>query len=133
MRCPSCSFDNPDQFKFCGQCGAQLIELLRVRLPEPAQSEFLRQLVERRWQVPLFLWIFWLVSRFFNCSRHLTLTHVRANRLYSEANTLQDGFHCRIYMLPYALYGRCRTLPYICDGGANTVSHGLHRGSRLLP
>ena len=24
MRCPSCGFENPDQFKFCGQCGAQL-------------------------------------------------------------------------------------------------------------
>ncbi len=24
MRCPQCDFENPPNFKFCGQCGAAL-------------------------------------------------------------------------------------------------------------
>jgi class 3 adenylate cyclase len=34
MKCPSCNFENPDQFKFCGECGTRIVKIL----PEPFSS-----------------------------------------------------------------------------------------------
>jgi class 3 adenylate cyclase/predicted ATPase len=28
MECPSCQFNNPDQFKFCGECGTRIVDIL---------------------------------------------------------------------------------------------------------
>jgi len=34
MKCPNCHFENPDQFKFCGECGTRIVDLI----PEPVSS-----------------------------------------------------------------------------------------------
>ena len=28
MKCPSCNFENPDQFKFCGECGTRIVDVI---------------------------------------------------------------------------------------------------------
>lgn len=28
MKCPSCYFENPDNFKFCGECGTRIVEII---------------------------------------------------------------------------------------------------------
>ncbi len=33
MKCPNCGFDNPDQFKFCGQCGTRLVSSIPQHRP----------------------------------------------------------------------------------------------------
>jgi class 3 adenylate cyclase/predicted ATPase/anti-anti-sigma regulatory factor len=35
MKCPSCNFENPDQFKFCGECGTRIVDVL----PEPFSAD----------------------------------------------------------------------------------------------
>ncbi len=34
MKCPNCNFESPDQFKFCGECGTKIVNIL----PEPVIS-----------------------------------------------------------------------------------------------
>jgi len=29
MKCPNCNFENPDQFKFCGECGTRIVSIIR--------------------------------------------------------------------------------------------------------
>ena len=31
MKCPNCNFENPDQFKFCGECGTRIVDII----PQP--------------------------------------------------------------------------------------------------
>jgi predicted ATPase/class 3 adenylate cyclase len=31
MKCPNCNFENPEQFKFCGECGTRIVKII----PEP--------------------------------------------------------------------------------------------------
>jgi class 3 adenylate cyclase len=31
MTCPNCNFESPDQFKFCGECGTRIVDII----PEP--------------------------------------------------------------------------------------------------
>jgi class 3 adenylate cyclase/predicted ATPase len=35
MKCPSCSFENPNQFKFCGECGTRIVDVV----PDSFSSE----------------------------------------------------------------------------------------------
>jgi predicted ATPase/class 3 adenylate cyclase len=53
MKCPRCSFNNPEGMKFCGQCGASLVgaaeqstDLIQSTLPEAMRSKILAAKVE---------------------------------------------------------------------------------------
>lgn len=52
LTCPSCGFDSPANFRFCGQCGAQLISETNPRAHKSADSNFPR--VDRRQLTVLF-------------------------------------------------------------------------------
>jgi class 3 adenylate cyclase/predicted ATPase len=38
MKCPNCNFKNPELFKFCGECGTRLVELI-PELPSSSQEQ----------------------------------------------------------------------------------------------
>ncbi len=41
MKCPNCSFDNPDDKKFCGECGARMEQICpECHSPNPSRSKF---------------------------------------------------------------------------------------------
>jgi len=40
LKCPSCNFNNPDQFKFCGECGTRIIDFLPGKDPDSNKEEF---------------------------------------------------------------------------------------------
>jgi len=40
LKCPSCNFENPDQFKFCGECGTRIVDVIPETFSPEKKQDF---------------------------------------------------------------------------------------------
>ena len=40
MKCPRCNFENPDQFRFCGECGTKIVDILPENFSAEKKQDF---------------------------------------------------------------------------------------------